>query len=184
MKAARVIFILCPKKAESGAAPCVHTPPSYPELYDFLGHVGKGYNPLMRTFFWLAVGALVLASCGLPGRVSRNIGTGETLPVFGLEGRWAGPVGPAAPACGQETKGLMSVGSGAFAFDPFQSTTVIKGKVEGGALTGTLVRRGPNDQTLSITFEGKAGKTGDGQDAITGTLSSGRCRWSVALTRA
>ena len=125
-----------------------------------------------------------LAGCGLPAKLSRNIGTGETVAVWGLEGRWAGPVRSADAACGKESTGLMSVGSGAFAFDPFQGTTVLKGTVEQGKFRGELTRRGGGNQTLSIVFEGEAARNEKRDEVITGKLSSGRCQWNVTLKRA
>jgi hypothetical protein len=138
---------------------------------------------LKSIFSFLLPVALWLAGCGLPGRVSRNLGTGETLPIYGIEGRWAGPVTPADPSCGQRTTGLMSIGGRSFGFDPFQSTTVIQGTNDEGILRGTLTRAGGNKQTLSISFEGQAGKDDEGKVTITGTLSSSHCRWHVALKR-
>ena len=171
------------EKKKSGAAPVAHTPPSSRVLYDFLGHVGKGNLPVKRTFSCLIVIPLFVASCALPARVSRNIGTGETLPLYGIEGRWAGPVTPDDPSCGRTTTGLMSVGSDTFGFDPFQSTAVIQGTVQKRKLAGTLTRSGGNKQTLSLRFEGEATTDSEGKPAITGALVSGRCRWHVVLIR-
>jgi hypothetical protein len=147
------------------------------------GQLGKVNFPVNRYFSLLMVGPMFVAGCGLPSRLSRNLGTGETLAIYGAEGRWAGPVTPSDTSCGQTTTGLMSVGSGAFGFDPFQSTTVIQGTVANGTLRGTLTRTGANKHALSISFEGQAGEDAQGKDQITGTLLSGRCRWNVALKR-
>jgi hypothetical protein len=176
-------FIELFDKSESGAAPVAHTPPSCPVLYNFLGHLGKAFFPLSSIFSFLLPVVLSLVGCGLPGGVSRNLGTGETLAISEIERRWAGPVIPLEPSCGHETIGLMSIGAHSFGFDPFQSTTVIQGVVDGGALRGTLTRTGGNKQVLSISFDGQAGKDDQGRATIIGTLSSGRCRWHVALKR-
>jgi hypothetical protein len=74
----------------------------------------------------------------------------------------------------------MSIGHRRFAFDPFQGTTVVRGELsDGGHLDGKLVRQGPDHQDLSISFEAMAA----GNDAINGTLQSGRCHWTVTLRR-
>jgi hypothetical protein len=78
----------------------------------------------------------------------------------------------------------MSVGAGTFAFDPFQSTTAIKGSVNNGAFSGTLTRPGGNKQNLSISFTGQAHQRADDSTTIEGDLVSGRCRWTVSLERA
>ncbi|MBV8524297.1 MAG: hypothetical protein JOY71_19580 [Acetobacteraceae bacterium] len=103
--------------------------------------------------------------------------------MYGIEGRWAGPVTPLDPTCGQATTGLMSVGGGKFGFDPFQSTTVIYGTVSNRKLQGGLARTGANKEALSINFEAKASKEPDGKAVVKGRLSSGRCQWDVALER-
>jgi hypothetical protein len=129
-----------------------------------------------------AVSAGLMAGCGPAERVSRNIGTGETFPISGMEGRWAGRVTPADNSCGPTTTGSMSIGSGAFGFDPFQSTTIIQGQISGRELHGSLSRLGANRTMLSIRFDGIA-ESGTGKDRISGTLVSGPCRWSVTLDR-
>lgn len=137
---------------------------------------------MRRAALLCAVAAL--AGCGVPGRVSRHLGAGETLAVYGLEGRWAGPVTPADPSCGKPTSGIMRIGSNGFGFDPFGSTTAITGTVENGVLSGTLTRPGGNRQTLTISFTGRARETAEGEDVIEGDLASGRCKWTVVLRRA
>lgn len=78
----------------------------------------------------------------------------------------------------------MSIGENGFAFDPFQSTTVVQGVVSNdGHLTGSLVRQGGDRQRLSIDFAGAANQLGTQPDTIRGTLTSGRCQWTVALHR-
>jgi hypothetical protein len=57
---------------------------------------------------------------------------------------------------------------------------VIRGKVgDDGHLSGSLIRQGAEHQDLTIVFEGMA----EGSDAISGTLRSGRCSWTVTLRR-
>jgi hypothetical protein len=128
------------------------------------------------------VSAGLMVGCAPAERVSHNIGTGETIAISGTEGRWAGPVTPLDKACGPTTTGLMSIGSGVFGFDPFQSTTVIRGGISGQKLHGSLVRPGANKTNLSINFDGVA-ESDLGKDTITGILVSGPCRWSVTLNR-
>jgi hypothetical protein len=106
--------------------------------------------------------------------------SGRVLALHGLQGRWVGPVVPAQTGCGAAAQGLMTIGEGGFGLDPFQSTTVINGEVsDDGRLAGKLVRQGADHHEVSITFEGKAVAS----DAISGTLQSGRCRWTVTLHR-
>jgi hypothetical protein len=123
---------------------------------------------------------LVIAGC--EGDVGERLQSGHVMAWHGLQGRWVGPVVPADGSCGPTTQGLMSIGEKGFAFDPFQSTTVIQGEVvKDGRLTGTLSRQGGDRQNLSVRFEGSA--NGTGKQTIDGTLVSGRCRWSVTLQR-
>jgi hypothetical protein len=120
--------------------------------------------------------AMLLSGCG-------RIGSGKVLSLGGLEGRWAGPVRPSNPACGAERHGLMRIDGNKFAFDPFGSTTIIDGDIEGAALKGTLTRIGAGHRRLSITFDGRARTDASRGDAIEGVLSSGGCVWQVALAR-
>ena len=142
------------------------------------------------------------------------IGNGQTFAIYGLEGRWAGPVTPTAANCGDATTGSMTIGDNGFGFAPFEGTTVITGTVsKDGTLSGTLSRTvgggsgsGPIDiglpeaagkqqgghpaaashgpRTLSISLDAKAARGADGKTAIDGVLTSGRCTWNVALKRA
>jgi hypothetical protein len=119
-----------------------------------------------------------LASTG--GELADRLQSGKVLAWDGLQGRWAGPVVPTDPSCGTPTQGLLSIGEGGFGFDPFQSTTVIEGKVtDDSRLTGNLVRQNSQHQSLTISFEAAA----SGSDTIAGTLQSGRCHWTVTLHR-
>ncbi len=66
---------------------------------------------------------ILLGGCGigeLPKRASETIGSGKVLALEGFEGRWGGSVRPNDASCGPERHGLMRVGSGTFAFDPFE----------------------------------------------------------------
>ena len=123
-----------------------------------------------------AVAAMVLCGCG-------TIGSGKVLSLGGLEGRWSGAVRPSNPACGAERHGLMRIGGNTFAFDPFESTTIINGNVEGDVLKGSLTRIGGGHRQLSITFEGHARTGPDREKAIEGVLASGHCVWQVVLAR-
>jgi hypothetical protein len=141
----------------------------------------------VRCWIWSDLAPLLLAGCGigeLPKRASDTIGSGKVLALDGLEGRWGGTVHPGdGSACGPERHGLMRVGDGKFAFDPFESTTVINGTVEKDTLSGTLTRPGGGHQTLSISFTGHAREDAGGKQTIDGVLTSGKCSWQVALER-
>jgi hypothetical protein len=123
---------------------------------------------------------LLMQLAGCNGDWGERLQSGRVLAVAGLEGRWIGPVVPKESACGSATKGLMSIGEGGFGFDPFQSTTVIQGTVDKDRhLTGSLTRQGAEHQSMSVSFDGQAA-----DDAtIGGTVSSGRCHWTVTLHR-
>jgi hypothetical protein len=145
-----------------------------------------------RRIFLVAVfflPVLLAAGCSdvaaLPGRVSRNIGTGEVVAVSGLEGRWTGPVTSSDPACGPaRSTGLMTIGRDTFGFDPFQSTTVLHGTVDdAGRLAGEASRRMGAQTTLTMRLDAVASRDADGARRIDGTLVSGACRWTVALRR-
>ncbi len=123
--------------------------------------------------------ALIVLGCGHQD-LAEPLQSGKVLDWSGLQGRWVGPVVPSDPTCGRETQGLLSIGDSAFGFDPFQSTTVIEGKItENGHLSGELVRESPDHKPLSISFEAAASRS----DAINGELQSGRCHWTVTLHR-
>jgi hypothetical protein len=168
---------------KGGAALVAPTPPSWLNTYAFLGRLGKCF--LFDPAIFVLAGMLgVLGGCDAPGRISRHLGSGEVIALYGLEGRWAGPVVPRDASCGKPANGLMSIGQETFAFDPFQGTTVIKGSIKDGRLSGSLNRPGGNKQSLSITFEGQAKEDSARATTIEGTLSSARCQWAVSLQRA
>jgi hypothetical protein len=122
--------------------------------------------------------SLLASACG--GDPGEHLQSGRVLGWYGLQGRWIGPVVATDHGCGPTTQGLMSIGEGGFGLDPFGSTAVIRGTISSdGHLSGALVRQGAEHQVLSITFEGAAAGSG----AISGTLQSGRCRWTVTLHR-
>lgn len=140
----------------------------------------------MLSFFSLVRAATIvlalLAGCG--DDLGERLQSGQVLPLLGLQGRWVGSVAPVSPSCGQVTQGLMSIGEKGFGFDPFQSTTVIQGIVDkDGHLTGSLARQGGERQGRSIAFDGMANRGSANDDTISGTLSSGRCQWTVTLHR-
>src|SRR5262249_2972182 len=122
--------------------------------------------------------ALPIVACR--SELSEPLQSGRVLALGGLQGRWVGPVEPVGTACGTATQGLMSIGGGGFAFDPFQSTAIIRGDISSGdKLSGRLVRQGGDHQAVSIDFEATASNS----HAIIGTLRSGRCQWTVTLHR-
>jgi hypothetical protein len=102
---------------------------------------------------------------------------------MGSEGRWLGPVVPVEADCGSRTSGLMSIGHGVFAFDPFQSTSVLHGTVgPSGDIVGETVRPVAGSKSITMNFVGQLQQS-EGVEKIVGTLTSGRCRWSVGLVR-
>jgi hypothetical protein len=147
--------------------------------------VGKVIFHTASIFSQSACTALMLALiAGCGGDVGERLQSGRVLALHGLQGRWAGPVVPQDKSCGPVAQGLMSIGEKGFAFDPFQSTTVIQGVVgKDGRLTGDLARLGPDRQNLSVSFEGSASVDGSDTEAIEGALVSGRCHWKVTLHR-
>jgi hypothetical protein len=124
---------------------------------------------------------LVLVACaGDPGE---RLQSGRILPWAGPEGRWIGAVVPMDPACGVPTTGLMTIGNSTFAFDPFQSTTVLQGKLDAaGDLMGEADRPVPGIRSVTMRFLGRI-QHSEGGEGIVGTLASGRCHWSVTLLR-
>jgi hypothetical protein len=135
-----------------------------------------------------------------------SLGNGQVFAWYGYEGRFTGPVAPQTPGCGAPATGGMTVGEGKFALDPFAGTTVIAGTLDkDGTMQGIFTRfsgasggsanplgqpaeapkaasRGGR-QVLSIAFIGRASTDSQGGQQITGSLTSGPCRWSVALKR-
>ncbi len=77
----------------------------------------------------------------------------------------------------------MRIGNEAFAFDPFGSTTMLRGTVDRDRLQGELSRIGGNHQKLSITFSGRASPGPADTQVIEGVLTSATCTWDVRLTR-
>ncbi len=136
-------------------------------------------KPIMTDWRRIVVASIAVAM--LSGCIS--IGSGKVLSLVGLEGRWSGPVRPSNPGCGAERHGLMRVGGGKFAFDPFGSTTIVNGDVEGDVLKGSLTKVGGSHRRLSITFEGHATPVAERAKVIEGILSSGNCVWQVVLAR-
>jgi len=178
--------------------------PSYLTGYPKLGRVGKKIQKKilasaeshsdrrsslpLRQFARCFTSAIVMVCAlifgtflaGCAEDLAERLQSGKVMAWDGLLGRWAGPVAPTAPSCGGITEGLLSIGTDGFGFDPFQSTTVISGKVASdGHLAGTFARTGGGNQSLSISFDAAPADV----DTIRGTLASGRCHWSVTLHR-
>lgn len=130
----------------------------------------KNLSPI---FAWSLVAVALTSGC--------KQGSDRSLGLFnGLQGRWVGPVVPEQPNCGATVEGTMSIGGQGFAFDPFQSSIVIAGKLDqDDHLAGKLLRHGTDRQDISILFEGSP----QGSEMITGILRSGRCSWTVTLHR-
>jgi hypothetical protein len=137
----------------------------------------------MFRFLFLAAVALIPAGCD--NQAADLLQSGKVVGLFGLEGRWAGPVTPIANNCGQATEGLMTVGRKTFSFDPFQGTTVINGEISPVAhFDGSFSRAISGQKPVSISFTGVALHRDDGAMTIEGELTSGHCSWSVSMKRA
>src|SRR5665213_1109532 len=112
----------------------------------FIGHDGaggQGFYPPVRIIPYRVMAAFVIVPLpsGCAGNLEERLQAGGILPWMGLQGRWVGPVIPTGPVCGPTATGLMSIGPTSFAFDPFQSTTVIRGEIDPtGNLKGAAVR--------------------------------------------
>jgi hypothetical protein len=146
---------------------------------------GQAFFPRGREFqLGLAAGlVLSLLVTGCAGPLSEGLRSGPSVPWGGPEGRWLGPVGPVEAGCGPRTTGLMSIGRDIFAFDPFQSTSVLHGKIGlAGDLVGEAAQPVAESKSVALGFVGQLQQS-NGAEEIIGTLTSGRCHWAVALFR-
>jgi hypothetical protein len=154
-------------------------------LIQEIGVLGQAFFPRGRNLFFSAGAgfacALLMTACA--GDLGEGFQSGRVLALGGAAGRWVGPVIPVESGCGLQMTGLMSIARGSFAFDPFQSTTVLQGNVgPTGDLVGEAVRLVTGNIPITMDFHGQVQKS-DGGERILGTLASGRCHWSVALLR-
>jgi hypothetical protein len=157
---------------------------SMPSRIHFIGAHGQGFFLMLGRLSYLVAGGVAIWVAGCHGDLGEPLQSGRVIPLVGLQGRWVGPVVPTAPSCGSATTGLLTVGPQDFAFDPFQSTTVISGQVgPDHRLAGTLTRLGGQHQTLTISFDAGPQVDATGKETIAGSVVSGRCTWSMALTR-
>lgn len=145
--------------------------------------MGKVNYPFARIFSYVLCGMGLAALGGCAGDTALMLQSGRMIGLVGLEGRWVGPVSPMGPGCGSVSTGLMSIGKTGFAFDPFQSTVVIRGDVADGQLKGSLERIGGERRVIRIGLDATARKAADGAESIEGELLSGSCRWRVQLQR-
>ena len=155
------------------------------DIYDFMGRLVKGKIPFISFFSYglQIVLPLLIFGCG-SSDLAAMLQSGRVVGLGGVEGRWVGPVAPDGPECGSTTTGLMSVGRGGFGFAPFQNTVTIRGKLgPDNAFESSLERAGGDKKMLTILFRARVIDLPDGSDAIEGNLVSGRCRWTVKLTR-
>jgi hypothetical protein len=156
-----------------------------PRLIQEVGVFGQAFFPNRRSLVFSVIANIaclsLLTSCAAdPGELLQS---GRVLAWAGSEGRWVGPVTPVDAGCGAGTTGLMSIGNGTFAFDPFQSTDVLHGKISaGGDLNGESVRPIPQSRSVTTVFLGRIQQS-DQDEQVIGTLTSGRCRWVVTLQR-
>ena len=136
----------------------------------------------MFRLFFLSLCAGLLASCAATEDVLHT----RPVPIVGIEGRWVGDVTPSDPkVCGPTRHGVLVIGSGEFAFDPFSSTITLNGKVgPADTLQATLERpAGGGGKVLRLSFNAEAKTDPAGTRTISGTLVSGDCIWQVALRR-
>lgn len=164
---------------------CVSISPSYTNIYRRLGCLVKLFFPKRQKIRLGRSAGLVwlLLMAGCTGNLSAGLAFGRVLVSAGPEGRWLGPVVPVETDCGSRTSGLMSIGRGVFAFDPFQSTNVLHGRIgPSGDLMGETVRPVAGSKSVTIGFHGQLQQS-EGVEKIVGTLTSGRCHWSVGLFR-
>ena len=136
---------------------------------------------MIRLIFFLVL-LPTISACN--NELADKLQSGAVVSLFGLEGRWAGPVTPIAETCGQTTTGVMVVAGTTFVFDPFQGTTAINGILSDTGLQGTFSRLGNGQQKVSITFTGTPVKQDGEDETIDGRMESGRCSWTVHLKRA
>jgi hypothetical protein len=94
--------------------------------------------------------------------------------------QWAGPVVPNDPNCGKPATGLMTLSFRKFSFDPFQSVTVIPGKVDHDRLEGSTTMAGQGQHGVTFQFTGTINRSTD-PHSIQGTVTSGQCTWRVSL---
>jgi hypothetical protein len=154
---------------------------SWVNLYNFLGHVGKGKIPWAGLFSHVPLLCVLLLLLGCSGDdAAMVLQSGRVVGIGGLDGRWQGTVHPTKPKCGSDTIGLMTIGQGSFGFAPFQNTVAIKGEVKSDdVLAGTLERLGGDKKTVKLVVVAQLSD----DSGIVGNLVSGRCEWSFKLTR-
>jgi hypothetical protein len=144
----------------------------------------KLVRPGWRLAVQLAMGWMLMALPACNGTIADAMQSGDVIAMGGLNGRWFGPVAPTVDGCTATSTGLMSVGGGTFAFDPFEGTTILDGMVgPGGTLEGHYSRQVGGQAPVSISFSGSATPNEGGGETIHGRLVSGRCSWSVTLNR-
>jgi hypothetical protein len=154
-------------------------------LIQEIGVFGQGFFPSnCRLVMSWAVSftclAVLVACAGDPGE---RLQSGRIFSWVGPEGRWVGAVVPMDSDCGVSTTGLMTIGNSTFAFDPFQSTAVLQGKLDpDGNIMGEADRPVPGNRSVTMRFLGRI-QHSEGSEGIVGTLTSGRCHWSVTLFR-
>jgi hypothetical protein len=124
----------------------------------------------------LSLSLVTVAGCA--HEIKENLESG-----FGNRNQWAGPVVPSAPNCGSQATGLMTLSSTEFSFDPFGGVIVIPGKVDKDRLEGASAAAAPGQKSITIQFTGAFNHPDDGPPSIQGTMTSGRCAWSVTLRR-
>ena len=119
---------------------------------------------------------LLLAACSsantalntaLSGEIGSRYLAGASDTLFSATTAFTGPV----TGCGPTTRGALSTDGKTFAFAPSDGTTIIRGTVEHGRVTGATTPPG-------TSFTGEFNGT-----TITGTLTRPTCTAKVTLTR-
>jgi hypothetical protein len=129
-----------------------------------------------------AMSLLMMSGC--VREIGNSVGHGvDQYLQAGLENgaQWSGPVVPNDPNCDKQTTGQMTLGSEKFSFAPFESVTVIAGKVDRDRLEGSTTVAAPGQKGVAFQFTGAISHPRNEPSVIRGTLTSGQCTWRVSL---
>ena len=119
---------------------------------------------------------LALAACAtgtsalntaLTGEIGSRYLAGASTTLFSTTTDFTGPTS----GCGPTTQGSLSTDGKTFAFAPSDSTTILRGTVQGTTLTGATT---PPGLSFTATIDGAT---------ITGSLTRPACTAKVTLTR-
>ena len=137
---------------------------------------------MMRKFFLTSLSTILSLTVVAGCRTAATIVAQRPIPMNGYDGRWVGPVRPDDASCGTDRTGVLVIRDTSFAFDPFQGALTLRGtNDETGHLAGTQMGGAGNN--LSLSFVAQASTDANGEESVVGVLTSGKCRWQVALRR-